>query len=173
MFALLISLFCFIPLFSLSEPTDIQSYLDLIEQRLIDFSGEFEKDYSNRCTNQCYPSYDGCSTIMPLFYCATEFKVDSCSCYSPGSPINITVSVVKLADSSGSHPNETDQDVKEMICSTSDLDAEFIKVRQNIPSIKWHYIGTYNGIVRTYPGITYCFDYDPRIRPCYIAAASG
>jgi len=47
--------------------------------------------------------------------CSTEFKLDACSCYSPGRPINKTITTVNLADFSLQITNASNQDVKEMI----------------------------------------------------------
>ena len=171
LFAEILIWFCIFPI--LYSQTDLSTYLDNIEQNLISFAAKVENEYSNRCSKNCQPSYDACSSILPNLHCATEFKLSACSCYSPGRPVNKTVTTVKLADISTKPTNASNQDVKEMICSTSSLDQEFVNLRQNIPSIKWHYIGTYNGVMRLYPGRDRCTQYDPRPRPWYVAAASG
>ena len=155
----------------LCQSTDMQTYMDLIEQRVMALGSKFENDYAQRCFTSCNPSYDGCSTQMPTFYCAPEFILDSCSCYTSGSPLNISASVVKLAK----FPNSTEnsQDITEIICASSHIDNDFIQVRQDIPTVRWYYIGSYNGMIRIYPGIAFCSNYDPRTRPWYVAAASG
>jgi hypothetical protein len=41
--------------------------------------------------------------------------------------------------------------------------------------VSWQYIATPSGIARTYPANRQevCYDYDPRVRPWYVAATSG
>ena len=157
---------------SLCQTTNMQAYMDQIEQRVMDLASKFESDYALRCSAPCSPSFDGCSTQMPMFYCATEFTLTSCSCYSPGYPINVTSSVVKLAKFPSSNDSNY-QGVMEMVCASSHIDDDFIQLRQDIPSVKWNYMGSYNGMMRSYPGKNYCRNYDPRTRPWYVAAASG
>ena len=66
---------------------------------------------------------------------------------------------------------------KEMICSTSSLDAVFQRTHDE--DTVWSYFGSYNGIWRAYPGDARtrdeqgCREYDPRVRPWYLSAASG
>ena len=45
----------------------------------------------------------------------------------------------------------------------------------DIGATSWQYIGLTSGVQRIYPGYSRstCYDYDPRIRPWYVAATSG
>ncbi len=66
---------------------------------------------------------------------------------------------------------------KEMVCSTTSLDAVFQGTHDE--DTVWSYFGSYNGIWRAYPGDARtrdeqgCREYDPRVRPWYLSAASG
>lgn len=166
---LLASILFFSSVFSI----DVDNVLSSIEQATINLAGKIEIDFINRCSQQCNPSFDGCSSILPDFFCDSEFKNVDCPSHKSGKFINDTKSIVKLADKSTPMTNSSAQNVKEMICATSALDQEFINVRNSFPTIKWNYFGSYNGIHRMFPGIDFCDPYDPRLRPWYIAAASG
>ena len=66
---------------------------------------------------------------------------------------------------------------KEMVCSTSGLDEVFKSTHDD--DTVWSYFGSHNGIWRAYPGDARtrteegCREYDPRVRPWYLSAASG
>lgn len=164
----------FIIFFPFLKPqSEVQKYLEKIESQMILFSQKLESDYLNRCNNNCELSYDACSTILPTLQCAAEFPSVDCDCYTPGRPLSLNKTTVKLADVSSIPTSVNNQDVREMICSTVNIEETLINIRQQIPSIKWNYVGTYNGVFRIFPGSDMCFQYDPRIRPWYASAASG
>ena len=165
--------FLLILFFSSVFSIDVNSVLSSIEQATINLAGKIELDFANRCSQQCNPSFDGCSSMLPDFLCDSEFKIVNCPSQQSGKFINDTKSVVKLADKSTPITNSSAQNVKEMICATSPLDQDFINVRNSFATIKWNYFGSYNGIHRTFPGKVFCDPYDPRLRPWYVAAASG
>ncbi|XP_021354096.1 voltage-dependent calcium channel subunit alpha-2/delta-1-like, partial [Mizuhopecten yessoensis] len=63
---------------------------------------------------------------------------------------------------------------------TSALDEVFKKNKAEDESLRWQYFGSSDGLVRIYPGREWSTnfagfynDYDPRVRPWYIAATSG
>lgn len=62
-------------------------------------------------------------------------------------------------------------------CWTEPLDDVFAKTLHdtNSSTLTFQYIGTPIGTARIYPGASQkvCYDYDPRLRPWYIAATSG
>ena len=66
---------------------------------------------------------------------------------------------------------------KEMVCSTTGLDTVFQETHDD--DTVWSYFGSYNGVWRAYPGDARtrdeqgCREYDPRVRPWYLSAASG
>jgi len=66
---------------------------------------------------------------------------------------------------------------KEMVCSTRGLDEVFKSTHDD--DTVWSYFGSHNGIWRAYPGDARtrteegCREYDPRVRPWYLSAASG
>ena len=61
-------------------------------------------------------------------------------------------------------------------CWTESLDEKFNStLRVNNDTLRWQYIGTPNGLLRLFPGIPQerCSEYDPTLRPWYVAAISG
>ncbi|KAL4236040.1 hypothetical protein ACF0H5_004426 [Mactra antiquata] len=63
---------------------------------------------------------------------------------------------------------------------TAGLDTLFKENQKIDPTLRWQYFGSIAGIVRIYPGREWSTnfagfynDYDPRVRPWYIAATSG
>ena len=63
-------------------------------------------------------------------------------------------------------------------CWTRNMDARFKQeLGRTLESttLRWQYIGTPNGFYRIYPGSAQdsCNNYDPRVRPWYVAATSG
>ena len=51
------------------------------------------------------------------------------------------------------------------------MDEIFINDKERFP-FGWQYIGTANGVFRTYPGHVVC-DYDLRARPWYLSSVTG
>ena len=93
-----------------------------------------------------------------------------CNSIGPGARmLNMERSMVLLNKSSD---NSSQQSI-EMICSFSTIDGEFIKMKQNFTNMTYEYLGFYDKIFRLYPGRDMCFNYDPTIRPWYVAAAAG
>ncbi|PAA92856.1 hypothetical protein BOX15_Mlig015658g4 [Macrostomum lignano] len=80
-------------------------------------------------------------------------------------------------------PDDVPRDLNETIFTvewTYELERIFNETYQNDSSIRWLYFGSSTGVTRLYPGrewssnfVGFYTDYDPRIRPWYIAATSG
>lgn len=81
----------------------------------------------------------------------------------------------------GEDKNPTDPDVIETVCYSSELDVSLKDSLHGVGSSSrvdrlFTYFGSWNGVMRTFPGASYdnkCGEYDPRIRPWYVAASSG
>ncbi|CAH1252963.1 CACNA2D2 [Branchiostoma lanceolatum] len=90
--------------------------------------------------------------------------------------VNTSYSVVKISDEVPRDDNAT----VNTVVSTSGLDEVFRNNSKEDPLLRWQYFGSSNGLLRLYPGrewdtnfAGFYNDYDPRIRPWYIAATSG
>ena len=68
------------------------------------------------------------------------------------------ISDVKLANVYFPNVNKNNQDVKELVCSSQK--AEYLLTTSINTSVRWQYIGTYNGVFRGYPGQKNCANYD-------------
>lgn len=159
--------------FAMPQSQNLIFFIEKIENNLKKLGGLIEEKISHRCDSDCSPSYDACSSLFPTFQCSNEFILSECRCSDLGRKVNFTTTTVKLADLISPYTDVADQDVKEIICATSNLDSEFQSSRELIPGIKWQYFGTYNGVIRVYPGCDWCEAYDHRTWPWYIAASSG
>ncbi|XP_055337095.1 voltage-dependent calcium channel subunit alpha-2/delta-3-like [Paramacrobiotus metropolitanus] len=90
--------------------------------------------------------------------------------------VNHDYSTVKI-------PDQVPRDSEEIIDAvyySVELDGVFRQNRKSDQFIRWQYFGTNVGLIRLYPGrewdtnfAGFYNDYDPRIRPWYIAATSG
>ncbi|KAJ8305297.1 hypothetical protein KUTeg_015842 [Tegillarca granosa] len=85
-------------------------------------------------------------------------------------------STIKIADEVPRDDNTTISSV----IFTAGLEEVFKQNKREDPLIRWQYFGSTSGIVRIYPGREWSTnfagfynDYDPRLRPWYIAATSG
>ncbi|PVD23318.1 hypothetical protein C0Q70_16586 [Pomacea canaliculata] len=85
-------------------------------------------------------------------------------------------STVKIADEV---PRE-DESVIKVVYFTKGLEDIFLENADQDPSLRWQYFGSTTGVTRLFPGREWSTnfagfynDYDPRVRPWYIAATSG
>ncbi|KAI8499268.1 hypothetical protein Bbelb_230320 [Branchiostoma belcheri] len=90
--------------------------------------------------------------------------------------VNKSYSVVKISDEVPRDDNAT----VNTVVYTSGLDEVFKNNSKEDELLRWQYFGSSNGLLRLYPGrewdtnfAGFYNDYDPRIRPWYIAATSG
>ena len=169
-----ITYFILIFLLPLAFATEVllSNYLNNLENGLAAIASNIVSSFSSRCSSPCNPSYDSCSTILPALICDPRISIDSCQCYQIGRKLNASTTTVKLADVF-STIDRTDKRVKEMICSTEFLASKFQAFDTQYPGIKWQFFGSYNGIMRNYPGRDRCAQYDPRLRPWYVEATTG
>lgn len=81
----------------------------------------------------------------------------------------------------GPNRNPTNFDVIETMCYSMVLDptlSDALEQSQSVGGVSARFtiFGSWTGLFRIYPGSSYdqeCGDYDPRIRPWYVAASSG
>ncbi|XP_063967969.1 voltage-dependent calcium channel subunit alpha-2/delta-3-like [Lytechinus pictus] len=91
-------------------------------------------------------------------------------------PVSYSSSIVKISDS----VNRADKGVIKSTYFTSGLEEIFKENHEEDNLLRWQYFGSVEGLVRLYPGrewdtnfVGFYNDYDPRVRPWYIAATSG
>ena len=155
---------------SFSNNVDLETYFKSIESSLKQAALNFQTSFANRCSSQCKPSYHSCSSILPSLSCNKFITLSKCVC--PGRNLNLSTTTVKLADVY-SQINSNDQDIKEIICSSESLIDDFRSINSNFDNVKWQFFGSYNGVMRNFPGRDRCEVYDPRTRPWYVAAVTG
>ena len=116
--------------------------------------------------------------------CSSEYgdpsTSNTCSGRKPGQQLTTAESIVRIADGV---PSASDAAPRQDVCATKALDATFQENRNSnaatANNLQFQYFGTVNGVHRSYPGRVWefgpdgCGAYDPRIRPWYVAGASG
>jgi hypothetical protein len=161
-----------------------------VEQTVLEFRDVVEDAYLNRCETSnidaCYRSnFHGCLSSFPEASCpeANDFTFEACG----GGPD--CSSLFDFSTSSVRYPPSTilngdlDLDLVESTCFSQNLDNYFISNREEDEQY-WAGWGVENpcmhfsaatGMYRIYPARPddRCFEYDPRIRPFYVAASSG
>lgn len=153
---------------------DLESLILEKEQSLKTLADNALNLYQNRCGTICEQSYSSCKS---------EFDREQTRCVETfGIPkyCGIGCKGRKLAEHTTwrtpSRILEDDPIVKESECWSQKLDDKFPDIyTSEKDSAKWSYIGLPSGGFRIYPGVSQkeCYDYDPRIRPWYVAATSG
>jgi len=136
----------------------------------------------------CECSRHACSNAFEDSLVCTEVLglSDTCSaCEVEGMLLAMNSSFVRTPP--GSDPNNLPPEVIESFCTFQSMDKEFVEQGPN-GSFTWSYIGTTTGTIRVWPGqprrrdlidgkfdeqLGNCRQYDPRIRPWFIAASSG
>lgn len=154
----------------------------------------------DRCNQK---NYDSCKSKLPNALCPVSSSMDNkiylgassgntCGGNCTSRKVDNTTSVIRLAANllkleTGTF-QPTDKSVAETICWTMDLDKWFQNKtdvwRTELPEEYPNgiepfqmFYGSTNGMFRVYPGRgledNSCGDYNPRIRPWYVAAGSG
>ena len=143
-------------------------------------------EFGQRCSGSC--SSGSCS----LLACMTPLQRPSCTNEYGSTPVTTfqgqctqTCSSRKLdlENSVVRYPSPnpstlSNAEVATETCWTRNMDARFKQeLGRTLESttLRWQYIGTPNGFYRIYPGSAQesCNNYDPRVRPWYVAATSG
>jgi len=150
---------------------DLNSFIKSVSEELKRRRDFLEKEWNSRCSKkQCTESNLICYKSDPDLTCSPSFDINRCECFNtPGSLVNLKESSVQIAN----RPTIQTQAITEMSCVISPMDDFFKQSLDSFPGVHWQYVGTYNGLHRTYPGHELKCDYDPRYRPWYVAAASG
>ncbi|CAN0256278.1 unnamed protein product [Ectocarpus sp. 12 AP-2014] len=123
--------------------------------------------------------YSACRSRLPFGECTDTGLCSEAEC---GSVQDFSNPVVQLPESlQEADGNVTNLDVIETICYGAILDSPLVQRfegSQSPDSVSsvFTYFGSWNGVFRIFPGANYgaeCGDYDPRVRPWYVAASSG
>ncbi|KAK1735823.1 voltage-dependent calcium channel-like protein [Skeletonema marinoi] len=179
--------------------TDAENEVKLILQRIeedtLKLRDEVENAYTQRCSietlSQCSRgSFNGCSSVFPNQQCmaADELVVEACGGGSGGGCNALwdkTTSIVSIpsALAQGKDDNPTDPELIETACYTL-LAEDYMRTKYENDEIfwdsynvqpSWTYFGAHNGLFRKLPGTVdeECGNYDPRLRPWFVAASSG
>jgi len=161
-------------------PTHSRTFEEMVEDvegRLKGLAADFRSAFTRRCSSldSCPCTHDMCSDSAGEVECSTHGgskKLPQClSSACDGIAANKQESSVHRTRTGTMQPHE-----KEMVCGTKVLDATFREIQEGLADAAlYSYIGTWNGLLRNYPGQVWSCDatYDPRIRPWYRAASSG
>ena len=172
---------------------EFEALVARLENDVITFAREVESLYQNRCTEislqECSGgNYDECSSLLPNQVCpgGEDLNIEQCgdgiTCSALWDYSVSTVAIPKeLASTDGRNPS--DNSIIETICFTQQLDQFFLQqhteqeqfwnsIGSSTPQL---HFGSKNGAFRIYPARhrETCGEYDPRLRPWYIAASSG
>lgn len=193
-------LYSFVAVFLVSTPIHVkagekefEALVSRLENDVITFARQVELLYQNRCSEvslqECSQgNYDECSSLFPNQICPGGEDLNIAQCgdgISCSALWDYTISNVvihkDLTSSDGRNP--LDKSVIETICFTQQLDQYFMQQRaeqeqywksigSSTPQL---YFGSKNGAFRIYPArhSEACGEFDPRLRPWYVAASSG
>jgi hypothetical protein len=175
-----------------------EEYNQLVSQMESDvkeLAQKVERLYRNRCNGTSLKAcalgnYDDCVSSFPNPVClgnSSDLNIAQCS----GNGVtcstlwDYTISIVRLSNAiaDSGNKNPSDPRVIETVCFTQALDDFFVQKREEQKPV-WDklglstplmFFGAQNGAFRIYPAhpVEKCGQYDPRLRPWYIAASSG
>ncbi|KAJ1551443.1 hypothetical protein HK096_011013 [Nowakowskiella sp. JEL0078] len=165
--------------------TNTQSVKDLItnkEQITTGIANEVERLYRFRCNTQsdCNKSCSDSACAIDFTNQPTCSKVfggyeSFCGVGNQGQFLNYNVSTLTFSPGLSSK----DPIVRESVCAFRKLNDVFVSNKANFNHSTWQYFGDANGVFRYYPGYArgflngLCRPFEHRIRPWYIAAATG
>ena len=180
-----------------ADSNDLEAMFQKIEGDAAKFARYFEsllmtdKKCSSATQSACMGgNYDDCASEYPEASCpGNEYAIPVCGDGNEGgcgALFDFTASTVRLSpdiDTFESSGNPVDLSVQETVCTTLQAD-EYMREQtvQNKEfwddysvSPPWYHYGADDGVFRIYPGNPKkCpSDYDPRLRPWYVAASSG
>eukprot|EP00730_Choanoeca_flexa_P016356 TRINITY_DN7704_c0_g1_i1.p1 TRINITY_DN7704_c0_g1~~TRINITY_DN7704_c0_g1_i1.p1 ORF type:complete len:661 (+),score=122.10 TRINITY_DN7704_c0_g1_i1:35-2017(+) len=130
-------------------------------------NGSTETCESSSCCSRL-----ACSASLLDSRCVQSFG--GCRSNSEGRYVSFASSTIFTSAN-----NLNEQDVLQDVDMTRGLDSAFLTNAEtgglDDSDLKWQYVGTPSGMWRLFPGIPQeqCYDYDPRLRPWYVAATSG
>jgi hypothetical protein len=167
-----------------------------LEGDVVEFARQVESYYANRCEEielaQCSRgNYDECSSIYPNQECVggDSYHIPECGDASPvggcSGLYDFSASTVSLPAelANGANGNPTDPQVIETVCYSSAME-DWLQDKRAGDSSFWNelgvapsawYFGSNTGAFRIWPArqSKTCGNYDPRVRPWYVAASSG
>lgn len=180
---------------------DLDAMLEKIEGDTRKFVSHFETllTIENKCSNEtknaCITgNYDDCTSEYPEASCpGNEYSIPICGDGKDGgcgALFDFTASTVRLAptiDTLDESGNPISLKIQETMCTT--LQADTFMKRETVTnsdfwseysvSSPFYHYGADDGVFRIYPGNPKSCpndgvsDYDPRLRPWYVAASSG
>ena len=163
-------------------------------QNLIDANVDIVNQLAQAATRHYNERCNGPNALAPCTPVACEHILDGRPHTQFGRPVITTFnerctqecatrrldfekSAVRLSQSTPARSIQ-DKELTNDVFWTRNLDSDFmLRLGNSIESItlRWQYIGTPSGLFRGYPGDAQetCGNYDPRVRPWYVAATSG
>lgn len=167
-----------------------------IEEDIHTFAHKVEDSLVNKCNfttdETCYKAnYDRCDSELPYATCpGGDYSNGRCGSGKEGGCgglFDFTTSVATVApDKNTFMPTEESDRVKDDVCTTLQLESYMKNVTESSTQYwqtynvlpPWIYYGTDEGVFRMYPGSPGTCpngrnNYDPRVRPWYVAASSG
>eukprot|EP00903_Cladosiphon_okamuranus_P018583 g17106.t1 len=170
-----------------SRMSDIQSVLAQAGSVALELSRSAVEAFESRCVitkSVCEGlHFSACRSRLPDGECTSNAMTPpGCEEIDCRSVQDFSNPVVRIPASLQSDDNEvTDLDAIETICYGKILDGplkEQFEQSQSPDEVSsaLTYFGSWTGVMRQFPGANYgkeCGDYDPRIRPWYVAASSG
>ncbi|CAN0427083.1 unnamed protein product [Pylaiella littoralis] len=168
---------------SLDSSTTLEGQLALYEDLVLDMKAEVLQAYNLRCAvteGECaFLHLDACRSRFPSGTCTQDEILDICADEDCGMVRDYENPTVRLPESvaNGDNLNPTDEDVIETMCYSVLLNKP-LRDLYDVASQSGSnavYFGAWTGVFRYFPGIAqdFCGQYDPRIRPWYVAASSG
>eukprot|EP00752_Nemacystus_decipiens_P003123 g2892.t1 len=167
----------------MSSAVDIQTVLAGARAVALDLSAAAVTAFESRCVvtkGECEGlHYSACRSRLPFGECTAAGLCSEPAC---GSVQDFSNPVVQIPESlQDSDFNITNLDVIETICYGISLDSPLVdrfedSQSPDSASSVFTYFGSWTGVMRIFPGANYggeCGDYDPRVRPWYVAASSG
>ncbi|CAN0102855.1 unnamed protein product [Discosporangium mesarthrocarpum] len=150
---------------------------------VLDISAKSVQAFQDRCEItrvECENlHFAACRSRLPSGECTQDDLLEECESVKCGLVRDYTTGVVRIpaALSDGVDGNPTNLDVMETACYSlameSGLQEQFDLAQTH--GATFTYFGSWTGVFRFYPGRAYtaCGEYDPRVRPWYVAASSG
>eukprot|EP00903_Cladosiphon_okamuranus_P018586 g17109.t1 len=171
----------------MSTQPDIQTVLANARDIALELSRSAVTAFEGRCAltkSECEGlHFSACRSRLPDGECTSNALTPTeCLGSSCGSVQDFSNPVVQIPASLQSDGNEvTNLDVIETICYGTILDDPLVEQFEESQSPDevssvFTYFGSWTGVMRIFPGASLgneCGDYDPRIRPWYVAASSG
>eukprot|EP00752_Nemacystus_decipiens_P012745 g11286.t1 len=167
----------------MSSGLDVQEILASARDVALDLSTAAVSSFESRCIItrvECEGlHYSACRSRLPGGECTDTGLCSEAECGSVRDFSNPVVQIPK--ELQGADGSVTNPDVIETVCYGISLDRPLVQRFEDSQSpdsvsSAFTYFGSWTGVFRIFPGAHYaaeCGDYDPRIRPWYVAASSG